>query len=347
MSEPDVTRGPLDAALEAAVRAPSPHNTQPWRFEAGHDRIAVFLDRERVLPVVDPDAREARLSCGAAIFNMRVALRAAGRDAVVHLLPDRARPDLLAIVAPGMPHRPRPADAALARAIARRRSNRRPFTDHPVPPRIRQALISAARDEGAELLLVERALLDGAATLLRRAEHMQSEDPAFRDELRKWTTVDGGHQDGVPATAGGPRPAAGSLLALRQFPTDRTRAERPYEQQPLVTVLGSYTDTPLAQLRAGQAMQRVLLTATTEGVSASFLSQPVEVPVTRNALRDLVGGRVHPQAMLRFGYGFATPATPRRPADAVTCRSVLTDPTPERSRHGGASGDQRVRPDRP
>ncbi|MTD59440.1 nitroreductase [Amycolatopsis sp. RM579] len=302
----------IQPALEAAVRAPSPHNTQPWRFEVTSDRIDVLLDRERVLPVADPEGREARLSCGAAILNLQLALRAAGRASAVHLLPDRRRPAHLAIVWLQGPCEVTPEDQAFARAIRFRRSNRRPFTDRPVPAWIRQTLVRAASLEGATLTLLEHpAVLDGLANLLRHAEHLQHEDPAFQAELRRWTT-DGGRRDGVPMSAGGPRPAPGNLLALRAYPGSSGRPQREFEREPLVTVLSSFTDTPLAQLRTGQALQRVLLTGTTAGVSASFLSQPVEIPSTRDTLRELLGGQAYPQAVLRFGYGFAAAATPRR-----------------------------------
>lgn len=308
----------IASALEAAVRAPSPHNTQPWRFEVAAGRVDVLLDEERVLAVADRDGREARLACGAAILNMQLALRAAGRASVMQLLPDRDRPGHLATVWVKASCRVIPEDRALARAIVFRRSNRRPFTDRAVPLWIRQALVRAAGVEGAALVLLERpADVDELAVLLRHAEHLQSEDPEFQAELRKWTTG-GARDDGVPAAAGGPRPVPGSLLALRHYALEDERPERPYEREPLVAVLSSYTDTPLAQLRTGQAMQRVLLTGTTAGVSASFLSQPVEVAATRTALRSLLGGRTHPQVVLRFGYGFAAPATPRRRPAALT-----------------------------
>ncbi|MFD4248942.1 Acg family FMN-binding oxidoreductase [Amycolatopsis thermoflava] len=304
----------IRSALEAAVRAPSPHNSQPWRFEVAGDRIDVLLDGDRVLQAADPDGREARLSCGAAILNLRVAIRAAGRTPVVELHSDPVR---LATVRVGGPRAAGPEDQALARAVAYRRSNRRPFTERTVPPHVREALVRAAIAEGAELTLVREPGLTGElAMLLRRAERTQRADPRFQDELARWTVTEGARDDGVPLVAGGPRAEPGTQLALRRF--GGGGGERPYERTPLLAVLSSHTDVPLAQVRTGQALQRVLLTATTAGVSVSFLSQAVEVPATRAGLRRLLGRPTHPQAVLRFGYGFSAPATRRRSVDQVT-----------------------------
>jgi hypothetical protein len=270
------------------------------------------------------------LSCGAAILNIRIALAAAGRTTLVQLLPEPGRDELLASVWVRGSRPAAPADTALARAIGLRRSNRRPFTDRPLPGKVRHALVEAAGVEGAELVLLERpGDLDALAALLRHAEHMQSEDPEFRAELARWTVTNDSREDGVPAVAGGPRPEPGSLLTLRHYAVGATpQPDRPFEREPLVAVLGSFTDTPLAQLGAGQALQRVLLTATNAGVSASFLSQPVEVASTRAALRRLLGRSARPQVVLRFGYGFTAPATRRRAVDTVT-RHGASDAVPE------------------
>lgn len=308
--------------LGAAIRAPSPHNTQPWVFRVGTDTtIDVFLDEDRVLTVCDPEAREATLACGAALLNIRMTLAAVGREARVELMPDRATPRHLATVWIGEHHRSTPDEIRLANAIARRRTNRRPFCDREVPVAARHALTQAASAEGGRLVLLDDPRrFDTFVTLLRRADHLQNSDTAFQAELRAWTH--GGHRsDGVPVAAGGPRPADGTVLALRDFVRDSGEPrEREYERCPLVAVLTTPGDTRLDALRGGQAMQRVLLAATAAGLDASFLAAPVEVPATRTELRALLGGHEYPQTVLRLGYGYPGPVTRRRPVEDVTTR---------------------------
>ena len=306
----------VEHALLAATRAPSVHNTQPWRFVVAPEHIELHLDRERVLQVADPAAREARISCGAALFNLRAALRTAGVAVAVDLVPDPARPDLLAVVRLGGPQPPAPEEVDVAAAIDRRTTNRRPFLDRPVPPHHRTALVRAADAERARLVLLDTPrALDTLATLLRRADHLQEEDPEFQRELRRWTDEAEGRDDGVPRSAGGPRPIGGSLLTPRRFHPGATA--RPFEQNPLVAVLTTRGDDARDHVRAGQAVQRVLLTATAIGLSSSFLSQPVEVPAARAALRTLLEVREFPQTVLRVGYGYPAARTPRRAVTAV------------------------------
>lgn len=306
------------AVIADAIAAPSAHNTQPWLFVAHQDAVELCLDPRRVLPVADPDGREARLSCGAALFNLRLALRARGFSGEAQVLPDRARPSVLAEVLLGRSRPATPLEVGLYQAIHRRHSHRRPFTHTEVPSQVRHLITAAVAHEGAELRIIEDpATARKLAELIGRAEREQRNNPRFADELARWTFDGHTRKDGVPRTAGGPRPPAGSMVVLRDYAPDLPRHERDYESDPLYGVLLSHGDTPADQLRAGQALQRALLTATVHGAAASMLSQPIELPATRTALRKLLHRAAHPQLVLRLGMASTTPSTPRRPVTEV------------------------------
>src|SRR5215472_8067432 len=86
-----------------AVWAPSVHNTQPWWFSGDSTGLSLYADPARQLPVADPAGREMLISCGAALFTARLALRAAGYAPHAQILPDPARPLLVARLS--WPHR--------------------------------------------------------------------------------------------------------------------------------------------------------------------------------------------------------------------------------------------------
>lgn len=323
MGARDATTGPADIAVRAGIRAPSQHNTQPWRFRVLGDRVEVLRDPDRVLGHGDDDGRGGDLACGAVLCNMRVALAAAGYGCTVDVLPDRRRPELAGAVRFTGPSKSGPEDVALGAAVARRATNRRPFADRPVPSSLRHRLAAAADSEGARLVLLSPAELDTFAALLRRADHVLVRDADYRAELAEWTH-DGERPDGVPASAGGPRPEPGTLLAMRDFGAGRRTADEPptaeraFERDPCVAVLTSTGDTRRHRIGAGIALEHVLLVATSRGLSASFLPQPLEVESTRLELTTALGRRGYPQTALRLGYGYPGATTPRRPVEDVT-----------------------------
>jgi hypothetical protein len=114
----------------------------------------------------------------------------------------------------------------------------------------------------------------------------------------------------------GPVGAAGLRRLLGRHAT--------FVERPAVVVLTSHLSGRAADVGAGQALQRVLLTATADGLAASFLSQLVELPGPRKRLRRLVRGAQLPQAVLRIGHGFPVPATPRRPLAEVVGLAVAS-----------------------
>ncbi|MCS7479360.1 Acg family FMN-binding oxidoreductase [Umezawaea endophytica] len=319
----------VSGVLEAASLAPSLHNSQPWRFALRPDRVELHFDPARRLFATDPESRELRLSCGAALLNTRLALQGLGIKPLVTLLPGRGAGGPLAVVRRGGRFTPTEESRSLLAAVEHRRTNRHPFFDSPVPAAHRQRLVRAAELERSWLHVVgtreEKARL---RDLLVKAHHEQLADPGVRAELVDWTGSRAHRGRGVPSDSAGPTPAPQDEWALRDFspgePVTR-QAGKDYEPDPFVVVLCSFYDGALAELQAGQALQRVLLVATTLGLSASFLSQVVEVRGARENLRRVLGGSLFPQTVLRVGFGTPVPPTPRVPVEELVLESCSAD----------------------
>jgi nitroreductase len=298
--------------LASAALAPSAHNSQPWRFRCTTRAIELYADLDRGLPITDPDQQELLIACGAAVLNLRLAIRAQGRRYDLRLLPDPKNPDLLASLRPTGAHPITSAERLLADAITKRRTHRRPFASTPVPIAARNELRRAAEMEHAWLATLHGPQLSALQPLLRAAHRVQLATPGFMAEWRHWVNKTDALRDGPGGSDIGWRPEPTGVWVSRD--AGSRPPGRDAEPEPLTMAIGSADDSRLSRLRAGQAMQRVLLAATAAGLSASFVTPPIEVPSTRAELRAILGGGVWPQAVLRLGYATPTPGAPHRPA---------------------------------
>jgi nitroreductase len=305
----------VDELLTAATAAPSMHNTQPWRFAVRRDMIELRADPERMLPVIDPDGRGVHIACGAALFNLCLAAKIAGREPVIQLLPDPAEPLLLATVRLAGPHQPTSAERELHAAITQRRTNRAPFSGRPVPPSALAELTDAAQAEGGILHILDGEETARVLYLVRDAERAWLADPAYRAELARWAGGPRG-QDGMPDSVLGPR-SPDRAAPVREFAPGRPApAYAWFEENPQLVIVSTRFRGRAHLLLAGQALQRVLLTATMRGISASPLTQPLERGQAW-LVRDPRAGRDEPQMILRIGYGLPVPSSPRRPVSEV------------------------------
>lgn len=308
----------MRAVVEAAHRAPSVLNTQPWHWRTFDDMLELLADSTRVLRVADPMGRFMVISCGAALFNARIALRHFGLDPTIRLVPDPEEPRLLARIRLMSGSAPDPAESHLFEAIPHRHTNRGPFADRGLEARTLEALVTAATAEGAILTVLTGPEARRVLQIADEASRTIAHDPERTGELAGWIRTDQ-TPDGIPATALGPRPN-GSGGRIRDFDPVGRVAHRPvahFEEQTTVAVLATYGDSRTDWLRGGQALQRVLLTATLDGIQASFRNEPLEVLQHRWRIRDAASGVGHPQMILRLGYGEGAAPTPRRPVHEV------------------------------
>ena len=306
----------LRRAAVRAVLAPSVHNTQPWRLRLTEDRLELHADRARQLLVLDPTSRQLLVSCGCALMNARVALAGAGQNVQVRRNPHPMHGDLLAALTPAEG----PADevlAALDPVLEVRQTNRRQFNDERVPDSVISALQKAAEAEQAFLHIVtdpqERTAV---ANLSRRADHIENVNPAYRAELRAWTSNEPARGDGVPAHAvPQPNRNATDEVQIRNFDSHGAGglpAATGSSQGQALVLLCTADDSPSDWLRAGEALERVWLEITRHGYQASPLTQITEVPSVRAELRDELRLAGYPHVLLRIGRAPATPPTRRR-----------------------------------
>lgn len=319
----------IDVLLAAAVAAPSMHNTQPWRFEVNGMVVDVFLDGCRALPAEDPTGRAMRIAAGAAVFNLRCAAAHLDLGSGFGLTPDPREPDLVARI---VLEDASQVDSSLQRLypqVTRRHTSRLPARPAPPDSDSRISLMQAAAAEDAELTWLPKADAAQLMAMIIDVDQREIGDPSRTAERSQWV---GGQRavDGVPSSVLGPRPIEypAPVRNLSAPPDDPSRPAAKFEAEAALAVLSTELDGPVDQLVAGIALERVLLAATRDGLTASFLNQPLEFDDLRAGVQTLTGKPGFAQMVIRFAHTTQHATSPRRP---------LADVVQLGSRSGGAS----------
>lgn len=311
----------VDYLIATAARAPSVHNTQPWRFRVSKYAIELYADPRRKLRV-DPSGREMHISCGAALFGLRLAIRSVGYLPVVELLPDPARLRLLARVGMGAAKPMTGQERSMLEALPHRHTHRGPFVSGPLPAGLLAGLQHDALAEGATLALVDQALAyQQLADILGAVSGRQDLDPVAQAEVRQWSrdTADPA-RDGISAHA---FPAKADhqpgRLPQRDFDLGRGLGLLAVGGPPpaATAVLLTAGDSRADWLCAGQALHRLLAHAAGKWVFASLHSQSLEAAAIRALIRDRLALPGAPQMLLQLGLARTTHATARRSSDEL------------------------------
>ena len=307
--------------LRYATLAANSHNTQPWQFRAGDGVIEILPDAARRTPAVDPDDHHLFVSLGCAAENLAIAARATGQPGDVEIDPAGAAVRYRFGSGAPMP------DPLLA-AIAARQSTRGAYDGRPVTTADMEKLAASAVMPGVGLILIsDRAQMDQVRDLVVAGNTAQMADPAFMAELKHWlrfsyrSAMASG--DGLfSATSGNPvLPDAIGGLAFDRFfsaAAENEKYARHIDSSAGIAVFVAEVEDKAHWIALGQACQRFALTATSLGMKHAFINQPVEVAALRPEMASLIGvAGKRPDIVMRFGYGPALPASPRRPVEAV------------------------------
>lgn len=308
----------IEGAVQLACRAPSYHNSQPWKWTISGEGVQLFVDSDRLV-ATDTSGRQAVISCGAVLDHFRVAAAAAGLDAHVqrypnpddhrHLATITLRP--LGMVTDG--HRRR------ADAILRRRTDRLPMT---APGNWESfELLRESVDAGVAVDVIAPADRPAVADASQLTDALRLYDSAYHHEIDWWTSPFE-VTDGIPHSSLVSAAEADRVDVGRSFPVTQNHDRRPEvdEDTAQLVVISALEDTRADLLRCGEALSALLLEATMAGYASCTLSHLTEVPVSRAIVGGLID-RPFPQVVVRLGVvpelAAVPPPTPRRPLSDV------------------------------
>ncbi len=311
-----ITPDALAGVVALACRAPSVHNSQPWRMTAQNGVLRLFSEPHRVPHSTDHSGREALISCGALLDHLRVASAAAGWHAEAERFPNPNDLDHLATIEFRRKEFVTDADRSRAGAIMSRRTDRLPFDAPTNWSAFEKVLRNAVDPDDATLDVLAPSARAQLADASRLTETLRRDDASYQAELSWWTGLLEA-SDGVPHSALVSSTDRGRVPIAREFPAGDLSGDRPAADHAVIVALSTFDDSQRAALGCGEALSAVLLEATMVGLATCTLTHLTELDASRDIVRTLIGDSGEPQLLIRIGrvptLGEHPPMTPRRP----------------------------------
>jgi nitroreductase len=328
MPKPVVSREVLADAVHLACRAPSLHNSQPWRFVGDAAGVLhLFVDHDRLVDT-DSSGRQALISCGAVLDHLRVATAAAGWVANVEYHPNPNDPTHLASIDFIPMSFVTDAHRRRAGAIRSRYTDRLPFAAPDDWDHFEPVLRDAVGDDLALLDVLPETARPRLAEASRTTESHRRYDSFYHAELA-WWTGQFESMEGIPHSSLLSSAESERVDIARTFPVAHHRERRAQvtADHSRVLVLSALGDTRSDLLTCGEALSVVLLEATMAGLATCPLTHMTELEASRDMIGTLTG-RPLPQVLIRVGEAPANeevaPPTPRRPLrDVLTWKSSI------------------------
>ena len=312
----------VSRAVHLACRAPSLHNSQPWRWVLAERAVHLYVDPKRALINTDTTGREALFGCGAALDHFRVAMASAGWLANVDRFPDPNNLRHLAAVDFSPMGFVTHGHRRRADAILLRRTDRLPFASPANWPSVLEMLRDTVGIGGVRIDEIPDELRPELVEISRLDDSLRLYDGHYHTELATWTPAFA-VTDGVPQSSLVSAVESERVDIRRSFPVTHNperRSEVPMDRSKLV-VLSTFDDTREAMLCCGERLSAVLLDATEAGLATCTLTHLTELPTTQRILSSLTGQITTPQIVVRIGRAPAmeqlAPPTPRRPIEEV------------------------------
>lgn len=309
--------------VEYALKAPSGHNTQPWKFENTRDGIIIHPDFSRALPVVDSENYELYISLGCALENLLIAASQKRYQYTLHY-PNSEKGRIKVEL---KNNENIPADE-LFDYILNRQVTKSRYYNQTVSEFDLQKLKSCFNLDGVSVLILDgKRNFENIIPLIIEANNLQFSNMNFVNELVTWIRFSKSEaektKDGIwSATMG--MPGLGRILGsliMKNFVTAKSEAKRLTDflnhTQGLAIFISDQNNSA-SWVKTGQAFQRLALTATSLGISHAHLNMPCEeLEVRKKLAKELNLENNHPLLLIRYGYAEKMPYSFRRPFNEV------------------------------
>ncbi|MGW4351897.1 Acg family FMN-binding oxidoreductase [Nocardia sp. NPDC004582] len=302
----------IEQAVRLSGRAPSLHNSQPWRWVFDGAALHLYSVRERMLPATDASGREMLISCGVALGHLRAALAGTGWQTRVAYFPNPTRHDHLATVTFEPARLVTDADLDRAAAIDKRYTDRLPFTA-PEGWRDFEPVLPVVVDPVDAVVTVLPPEARGElAHASRLTAAVRRYDSGYQAELQWWA----GHSlasEGIPPAARISAEERERVEMNRVLPAVGGESRRTeLDDDHSVVVVVSSGDSPVELVRCGEALSTILLECTVAGYATCPVSHVTELPRSRAMIRALTGSDQQPQVLVRVGSVAASDRVPTR-----------------------------------
>lgn len=311
--------------VECAIKAPSGHNTQPWKFENIEDGIIIHPDFSRALPIVDGDNHALYISLGCALENIIIAASTKGFESTVYY-PEDSKSSIKVLF--HTENKFNVTKDPLYDVISSRQVNRSKYFEKIVSNEDLQKLSSSFKFEGITIhILNDKEQFTKIIPLIIEGNNLQFENKQFVNELTSWFRYSKSEaektKDGLWTAAMG-LPNMGKLIgnfAMKNFVSAKSEAKRLNDilqhTQGLAIFISDKNEVTY-WVNIGRAFQRFGLTATKFGISHAHLNMPCEeVSVRQKLAKELGVENKHPLLLIRYGYADKMPYSYRRNTEDV------------------------------
>lgn len=305
-----------------ASKAPSGHNTQPWKFHITDSTITVLPNLDVALPVVDRNNRELFISLGCAVENLCIAASYFGYT--THIIERSIEAIILELTKNDLT-----IEDSLFHQIEKRQTNRNIYNGNKISDGILQQLQSIPKENGIQFYFTEinTPFANTITQYIMKGNEIQMADIAFKNELLSWMRF---NKKQVEATHNGlsylvfgnpplPRILARPIVSLFLKPNAQNKSDRKkIDSSSHFVVCTTKQDTIEEWINLGRTLQRFLLKVTEIGISYAFLNQPCEVAALAFDLREkLPVNKEHPTLIMRIGYAKQIPYSPRKKIETL------------------------------